>query len=164
MLDDFEARKKKLFQPVLFEAGAALLDCQTFEFSVALLLFHFARLGAIGLEPGKISQILDDKEKRTAGQLVSMLRKHIKVSPGLETGLEEALKARNYLIHRVFTDNVERMRRPEGRQELVREIRSRRAKVRKAHERLGKFIIAFSAALDGLDQKTIEREVRASLS
>lgn len=162
--DDFEERKKKLLQPVLFEAGAALLDCQGLEFGIALLLFHFSRLGAVGLQPERVSQILDDKEKKTAGQLVAMLKKHVTVSKGIETALEEALVARNYLVHRVLIDNVEKLERAETRTELVREIRKRRAKVRKAHEKLGKFIMAFSAALDGLDQKKMERELRERLS
>lgn len=162
--DDFEEQKKRLFQPVLFEAGAAHLDCQGFEFGVAYLLFHFARLGTVGLKPERISQILDDKEKKTAGQLVAMLKKHVKVSPGIETALEEALVARNYLIHRVLVDNVAKLRNSEGREELVREIRGRRAKVRKASEKLQPFVAAFTDALDGLDRETMEREVRTSLS
>jgi hypothetical protein len=162
--DDFEERKKELLRPVLFEAGAALLDCQGFEFGIALLLFHFSRLGTVGLQPEKVSLILDDKEKKTAGQLVAMLKKHVKVSEGIETALEEALIARNYLIHRILIDNVEKLERAESRAELVREIRKQRAKVRKVHERLGKFIMAFSEALDGRDQEKMERELRERLS
>jgi hypothetical protein len=162
--DDFEERKKTLLQPVLFEAGAALLDCQGFEFGVALLLFHFSRLGAKGLEPEKVSLILDDKEKKTAGQLVAMLKKHVTVSEGIEAALEGALRARNYLVHRVLIDNVEKLEREETRAALVQEIRKRRAEVRKAHENLGPFIMGFSAALDGLDQKQMERALRERLS
>jgi hypothetical protein len=136
--DDFEERKKLLLQPVLFEAGAALLDCQGFEFGIALLLFHLSRVGARGLNPERVRQILDDKEKRTAGQLVAMLKKHAKVSEGIESTLEEALIARNYLVHRVLIDNVEKLEGVETREELVREIRKQRAKVRKVHENLRK--------------------------
>jgi hypothetical protein len=162
--DEFEERKKELFRPVLFEAGAALLDCQSFEYGVAYLLFHFARLGTVGLNAERVSLILDDKEKRTAGQLVAMLKKHVKVSPELEAALEEALKARNHLVHRVLTDNIDKMAIPDGREELVREIRSRRGKVRKASEALRPFIAAFADALDGLDQQAMEQQIRASLS
>ena len=58
-----EARKKELLQPVLFEAGGGLMDCQGFELGVALLLLHFSRLGTRGLAPEKVYLILEDKEK-----------------------------------------------------------------------------------------------------
>lgn len=160
---EFEERKKTLFQPVFFEAGAALLDCQSFEFGIALLLFHLARLGAPGLSPENISNILDDKDKKTAGQLIAMLKTHGKVGPDIVEALTEALRARNYLIHRVLTENIEKMPTSEGREELVRDIRQQRGKVRKAHEKLKKFIIKFSSLLDGLDQQEMERQVKASL-
>ena len=57
-MDDFEAKKRELLQPVLFEAGAALMDCQGFEYGVALLLFHFGRLGTLGLDPDKLADVL----------------------------------------------------------------------------------------------------------
>lgn len=163
-MTDFEARKKELLQPVLFEAGAALLDCQGFEFGVALLLFHFSRLGAKGLDPEKVSLILDDKEKKTAGQLIAMLKKHLTVSEGIETALEEALVARNYLIHRALIDNVEQLERAETRAALVKEIRRLRSKVRKADTMLGKFTMAFSKALDGVDPQKMEQELKQLLS
>ena len=163
-MTDFEARKNELLQPVLFEAGAALLDCQGFEFGIALLLFHFSRLGAKGLDPEKVSLILDDKEKKTAGQLIAMLKRHLTVSEGIETALEEALVARNYLIHRALIDNVEQLERAETRTALVKEIRRMRSKVRNADQMLGKFTMAFSKVLDGVDQQKMEQELKQLLS
>jgi hypothetical protein len=163
-MSDFDTRKKELLQPLLFEAGAGLLDCQGFEFGVALLLFHLARLGATGLDPTKISLILENQDKRTAGQLIVLLKKHAKVSGGIETALEDALVARNILIHRVLIDNIEQVAQAETRSSLVLEIRALRTKVQKAKKLLHPFVAAFGEALDGVEQRKIEQEVRQSLS
>jgi len=163
-MSDFEARKKELLQPLLFEAGAALMDCQGFEFGIALLLFHFSRLGTQGLDPKKVSLIMEDKDKKTAGQLIAMLKKHLTVSDGIKTALEEALVARNRLIHRILIDNVEQIPQATKRASLVKEIRSLRSKVQKADKMLRPFINSFSEALDGVEYKKLELEFKQLLS
>lgn len=49
-MDQFEKRKRKVLQPIFFEAGAALFDCQSFEYGIAYLLYLLARFGAGGLD------------------------------------------------------------------------------------------------------------------
>jgi hypothetical protein len=163
-VDDFEARKKELITPLLIEAGAALCDCQQFEFGIALLLFHFSRLGSDGLDTANILLILDNKAKKTAGQLIVMFKKHLKLSPGIEEALEAALSARNFLIHRSLIDNAEQFAKADTRMALIKEIRRSRAKVQKADKMLQPFILGLSAALDGVEHAKIEMEVRDLLS
>jgi hypothetical protein len=163
-MSEFEKRKKELLQPLLFEAGAALMDCQGFEFGIALLLFHLSRLGTVALNPKKVQLILDNRDKKTAGQLIKLLKEHVVVSEGIETALEIALSARNTLIHRVLIDNAERLLQAETREALVREVRALRTQVQHADKRLRPFIEAFSTALDGIQQQEIEREARRVFS
>ena len=163
-MSEFEERKKKLLQPLLFEAGAALMDCQGFEFGIALLLFHFARLGTVGLDPKKVQLILDNQDKKTAGQLIKLLKKHVAVSEGMEAALEKGLSARNTLIHRVLIDNAERLPQAETREALVREVRTLRTQVQRADKLLRPFIVTLGAALDDVQQQEIEREARRVFS
>jgi hypothetical protein len=163
-MDDFEKRKLELMQPLLIEAGASLYDCQHFEYGIALLLFHLSRVGTEGLDFAKMSLIMEDKEKHTAGALIKMLKKHVTVSPGIEDALEQALAARNLLIHRMLVDNVERLPAAESRAALVKEIRKLRAKVQKADTLLRPFIMGFSKTLDGVDERKFEAEFRQRLS
>lgn len=108
-MDEFEQRKRDVLQPIFFEAGAALFDCQSFEYGIAYLLYLFSRMGAKGLDTENAVAILEDEEKKTAGQLIGILKKYLEVSEGIEESLTEALKARNKLIHRYLVENVERM-------------------------------------------------------
>jgi len=159
-VDNFEDRKKRLLTPLFFEAGAALMDCQTFECSIAFLLFHLARLGTIGLNINKIILILENKDKKTLGQLIKLMKKHLKVSDGIDEVLKDALSSRNYLIHCVLVDNVELFVQKEKRDVLIRKIRKLRGKVQKGISTLDPFITYLSKNLDGIDFKQLSEELK----
>jgi hypothetical protein len=127
-------------------------------------LFHLSRFGTKGLNPEDMYRILDNQDKKTAGQLIHMLMKHATVSPGIETALVEGLNARNVIVHRVLADNIEMFPQPDTRANLAKEIRRVRRKVRAADKILTLFIEAFSAALDGVEKHQIEKEVKALFS
>jgi hypothetical protein len=163
-MDDFETRKREVLQPVLFEAGAALMDCQQFEYGIALLLFHFARLGTKGLDPKKLAEVLDDTDKKTAGQLVAMLKRHLTVSDGIDLALAEALAARNRLIHRIIIDNIEQLVTESGREAVTKQIRRLRSTVRNGDKILQPFINALSEAIDGIGLERLQAEVMAAFA
>ncbi len=150
-MDAFEAKKKAVLTPFFLEAGGALLDCQGFEYGMVLLLLHFSRLGAEGLDTARLCSILDNDVKVTAGQLVKMLKKYVTVSKGIEDALLAALEARNMLIHRFLLDNVERLVDSVSRNEVIVEMRQLRAEVQKADKMLRPFIQGLSEAIDGFD-------------
>lgn len=160
-MDEFETKKKELMTPLLIEMGAALIDCQGFEYGVALLLLHLSRVGVQGLDPAQHYAIMDNREKKTAGQLLAMLRKHVDVSGNMEEALADALEARNFLMHRAFIDNVERVSESASRAELVREFRTLRSRVRTGDKLIRPFVEALSSMLDGVELKRFEAEARA---
>lgn len=154
-MKNFEQKKRELLTPLLVEAGAALLDCQGFEYGMGLLLFHFSRLGARGLNPSMLSLIMEDKEKKTAGQLFAMIRKHLGPSENLVAALQDGIKARNRLIHRVLIDNIERFPISVERKKIVREIQALRSTIQKAKDSINPFVVGLSHALDGVDPDTV---------
>ena len=159
-MNEFEQRKQKILQPIYFEAGAALFDCQSFEYGIAGLLHLFAIFGTDGLDPNKTVAILEKDEKKTAGQLIEMLKRHIEVSEGIEQALTKALKARNKLIHRYLIENVERLAEPRAHNEIVKEIRSLRSEVRKAHQMLDPFIKSLAEILCNISIDNIANEAK----
>ena len=160
-MDEFEQRKRHVLQPIFFEAGAALFDCQSFEYGIAYLLYLFSRMGVKGLNTDNAIAILEDEEKKTAGQLIDMLKKYLDVSEGLEQSLTGALKARNTLIHRYLIENVERMAEPEEHSKIEKEIKSLRSKVRKSHKQLEPFVAALAKHLDDIDIDAVAAESKS---
>lgn len=111
-----------------------------------------------------MSRILDNQDKKTAGQLIHMLKKHVRVSAGIETALAEGLGARNVIIHRVLADNIEMLIKADTRATLLKEICRLRRLVRKADAVLQPVIIGFSEALDGVEQAKVEADCRTLFS
>ena len=161
MTDEFERRKKAVLAPIYFEAGASLHACQSFEYAIAYLLYLLSRLGTNGIDVAQCVAIMDNEKKKTAGQLIGMLRKHIVVSEELEVGLVKALAARNQLIHRYLIDNVERMADIQTHDAMVKEIRALRAAVRSAQKQLHPFIQALAQLLDGVSLDSLAADLKA---
>ena len=159
-MDEFETRKRELLAPLFFEAGAALFDCQSFEYSVAYLLYLLSRAGVADLDPKRCAAILDDEEKKTAGQLIQMLKQHAFVSDGIEGTLVAGLTARNKLVHRYFTDNVERMPQPNEHPVMVKEVESLRSRVRRGIKCLDPLVKHLASELDGIDAQKHEETVK----
>ena len=164
MTNDDERRKKEILAPLLLEAGAALLDCQTFEYGLALLLFHSGRLGAPGIDPEIFRAILDGKSKSTAGNLLRQFRDKFEIrAADLDAALSEAIDARNYIIHRFMIERMERVIEPADRKRVVAELTQLRARIRKADAMIRPVINSFGYALDGHDAEKYEREMLDAL-
>ncbi len=161
---EFESKKRELLSPLYIEAGAALMDCQGFEYGIALMLHHFARIGVKGLDPRKTTAIMEDEEKKTAGQLMHMLKKHAQVSDTMEEKLAAALKARNKIIHRILIDNAEKIPNQETRKELIREIRNLRSTIQDADKIVREIVNDLGKAIDGFDPHEFEDQIKGTLS
>lgn len=161
---DFEAKKRELLSPLYVEAGAALFDCQGFEYGIALMLHHFARLGVTGLDPRQTTAIMEDEEKKTAGQLMGMLKKHFEVTDSMEETLSSALKARNKIIHRILIDNAEKIPKQETRKQLIKEIRKLRSIIRDADKSVRETVNALGKAIDGFDPDHYADEIKGTFS
>jgi hypothetical protein len=160
-VDEFEKRKREVLQPIFFEAGAGLYDCQGFEYSVAYLLFLLSRLGVPGLNPADTMAILDHEAKKTAGQLVALLRQRVTLSDGIEKALTDALDARNELVHRYFTANLERLAEPANHASIVKEIRRLRSRVRRVQKLLDPFVKELATSVLGLDLQQVEEDAKS---
>jgi len=160
-MNEFEKQKREILQPIYFEAGAALFDCQSFEYAIAYLLYLFTRFGTEGLDISNVVAILENEEKKTAGPLIKLLNKHLKVSDGLEETLTDSLKARNELIHRFLIENVERMAEPNEHEKIVKEMRALRARVQKAQKQLDPFVKGLAEMLDGISIDDVSNEAKA---
>lgn len=164
MNEELEAKKKHLLNPFFVEAGAALLDCQTFEYGIALLLYHISRLDKAGLDPKLTTAIMENEAKKTAGQLIRMLKTHSEVSESLEDKLIIALEARNNIIHRVIIDNIEKLPNSGSRKELIKEIRNLRSSVREADGLIRMVVDDLGKAIDGFDPQEFQNTIRTTFN
>ncbi|KFZ38942.1 hypothetical protein HR45_00625 [Shewanella mangrovi] len=159
-MDDFEDQKKKHLNPILFETGAGLLDSQSFEYQIAYLLHLFTKAGIGNLSEAKTTAILEDDEKKTAGQLIGLLKKETPVATDVEELLADALLARNKLVHRVLIDNIERFVDAVEREKLVIEIRGLRKRIRTAYNRLDPLVSIMASSVENLSIEEFSKEAK----
>ena len=150
---DFEVKKQTLLMPFYAEAGAALAECQTLEYGIGLLLHHFSRV-----TPGKISleqtvAIMENEDKKTLGQLILLLQDNFQLSDEIEDVLRQALQARNTIIHRFIIDNTQRLPDKESRQNVIKDLKLLRVKVRAGDDQIRPLIEKYGLILDGFDSK-----------
>ena len=150
MTDEFTERKRSVLAPLFFEAGAALYDSQAFEYALVYLLWLISQLGALGLngeekfDPRRAAAIMDNDEQKTAGQVLGLLKRYVGLRDTLSERLTAALKARNQIVHRFFTDNMERMGQIDEHQKLVEEVRALRTDVQRGLAELDLLIKTFA--------------------
>lgn len=157
-IDQFTQKKAKAVEPIFYAAGAALYECQHFEFSIMNYLFCLSRLGVPDLQIQEILEILDNKKKMTAGQLIKQLKKHVRMSGQIPMIFAEALDARNQIVHNQLIRNVHKFGSAKGRSEVIHELRVLTAKVNRANSSLAPFIEQVSADLDGSRYKDLLAE------
>ncbi len=155
-MKSFNQKKISLLNTLFFEAGAALMDCQTLEYSVTFFLFQLSRIEPKKIDTNKIILILDNKDKKTLGQLIKIVKAKLELGTDFEEILNSALSARNHIIHRILIDNCELFIQKETRDNLVKKIRSLRRLVQKGISILDPYIEKWNKELDGLDFKSFE--------
>ena len=160
-MDEFEAAKIRILKPVLFEAGAGLQDSQALEYSIKYLLYLLSKAGVKGLDPDRAVRIIEDEERKTAGQLIGLLKEHIEFSPDFEGILTQALRSRNRLVHNFLSENLERIVQIDQQKALVSELRQMRKPIRHAAKILDELIVPLARVYDNLDLVAIGHEIRA---
>ncbi len=136
------------------------MDCQTLEYAVTFFLFQLSRIEPKKIDTNKIILILDNKDKKTLGELIKIVKDKLELGNDFEKILNSALSSRNYIIHRVLIDNSELFIQKETRDDLIKKIRRLRRLVQKGISILDPSIEKWCKELDGLDFESFKIWVR----
>lgn len=133
--------------------GLALYWASCLEQSIFqhLLFFdHFPRAVASYKNADKWEREFDEFEakemKQTMGKLVWRLKEAGQPTKEVETSLDQALKARNWLVHSFFPDRAVQFTLSDGRAEMISELQGLR----------DQFMVCANA-IDELSQPVLER-------
>lgn len=119
---------KKEIKPITDVLGLAVLDSQRLEYAIGFLMllsrkdFDFTNKN----QDEEIDEYMLNLSKKTLGTLMKQLRKLIEVSDEFIERLEEALDARNYLIHRFLNHQGGKLLTRNGRIEVLNLVKKKR--------------------------------------
>jgi hypothetical protein len=126
-MDDSETRKE------LFAwYGAAMYAAQLFEVELVTLLLAMQRLGDPEVTLGKLDRMDDVLSRKTLGFLLAELKKRTRMNSEFEQLLSSYRDKRNYLTHRFFYENGQKMMSTEGIEELTTELQDIEHQLREA--------------------------------
>ncbi|GEO02657.1 hypothetical protein AAE02nite_03210 [Adhaeribacter aerolatus] len=145
--------KKQVMIDLYFEAGAGLYDSQVIEYNFKYLIYLLSKTQLWDGDRETAKSILDGKTKHTLGQLFKFLRdKRILFLPDTEERLEDALAARNNLIHEYLAKNVALMMTKEGRHQMIKEIIELRKRIQQGNKSVSELIEALLEPSVGKDK------------
>ena len=156
----FEQLRYEAVKPILTQVGAAVYSSQRLEGAIAYLLYLLSKANAIELPTPALERILNNEDKKTAGQLIALLRKHVKLPERTESVLFTALERRNTIVHHYLTANSERMMFPKDREEMISQLRSFRDEINEAGDLLHPAISALALQVDGIDLEAGKLELK----
>jgi hypothetical protein len=119
---------KKEIKPITDILGLAVLDSQRLEYSIAFLMLLSRKDVDFTnkIQDEDIDEYMLTLSKKTLGTLMNQLKKLIEVSDGFIEILEEALDARNYLMHRLLNHQSENFLTKSGRSEMLKDVKEKR--------------------------------------
>ena len=153
---------RKQLTPLYEQIGAVVQGSQQMEFTISLCLTFLKRLGSKAFGDNAFNDSMDFFSSKTLGTLLKELKKHIDLDAAAINALELALNERNYVIHKFFSENIERFINKEGRDWCLNRIRKARHNINPG------FLILDSAAqnlmrVSGIDPNQVIKKVNSTI-
>lgn len=133
----------EVMTPVFERLGAAVYCCQCFEHSISYLI----ALAVEAMDGDVTGQVqgasLERSSSFTLGKLLDSLKTTVPMQGAETDALRLALKLRNKIVHHWLSDNIERLKTPEGRKDSIDRLNAATSALRIADSIANEHIDAF---------------------
>jgi uncharacterized protein YutE (UPF0331/DUF86 family) len=120
--------------PVFAEFGGAVHTAQRLEFGLTLLLAFAVKYDDATIERSAVERLSTNDAEKTLGELWHAVKKSEYVTRAEQKKIRKAIKERNMLVHNYLIDKGESLLTPEGRAEMLADIKRIQASLRTADE------------------------------
>jgi hypothetical protein len=144
---------------IYLEMGATVQDSQRLELYISLIVTLLVELSDGTLTDREFKDWMDNLGSHTLGHLIEEIKKKVGFTDDAILGLREALRARNFLIHRFYNLRSDLFLSQQGRQKALREIREKRAAINRANAMLDP-VLNDLVALKGINFQQFRSEVQ----
>lgn len=118
--------------PVFAEFGAAVHTAQRLEFGLTLLLAFAVKFDEAKIGKAAVDRLSSNDAEKTLGELWHAVKKSEYVTRAEQKTIRKAIKERNVLVHSYLVDRGEQIFTPEGRTEMLADIKRVQELFRKA--------------------------------
>jgi uncharacterized protein YutE (UPF0331/DUF86 family) len=144
--------------PVFAEFGGVVYTAQRLEFGLTLLLAFAVKFDEATIEKSTVDRLSTKDAEKTLGELWHAVKKSEYVTRAEQKKIRKAIKERNMLVHSYLVDKGELLLTPEGRTEMLRDIRRIQNLLRKADEIVESLVDRYLAEHD-VDLEEITRQL-----
>ena len=147
--------------PVFWALGTALFEAQHLESGLCVLLALLNRKHVLSA-PAGISPLDDAESRKTLGELFADVRRRKYLSPKQKGAVQDAIDARNALIHAYWSaEKIQAMLTPAGRKWVFKDLRRIQALCRRAGKivdvLINQYLKAFDTSLEALSDPMREQ-------
>ena len=141
--------------PVFAEFGGAIHTAQRLEFGLTLLLAFAVKFDEATIGKSTVDRLSTKDAEKTLGELWHAVKKSEYVTRAEQKKIRKAIKERNILVHSYLVDKSELLLTPEGRAEMLADIKRVQNLLRKADEIVESLVDRYLAEHDvDLDEIT----------
>jgi hypothetical protein len=154
--------RENILKDVYAWFGRVLYAVQLFETELVSLLIVNERLKNSEFTFESLNNLDTLLSKKTLGQLLVEVKKRTDITPAIESQFIEYKDKRNYLVHRYFPVNGEKLITIEGCQELIVELQKLYTDLREA-DAIATKISSEIQILCGIDEVDFQKYVQEQL-
>lgn len=158
-LPDYARQNREIFA----RYGLAMYYSQCLEQQIALMLSSMYNDSFLQVAPEERDSFFDKYVRKTLGAMAHDLKLITCLSVELEVRLREAVKLRNYLAHRYFSDRDKDILIEEGREKMIFELQESADELKNLDDEFADLLKSWLHC-KGISEEDIQEEIRIYLS
>jgi uncharacterized protein YutE (UPF0331/DUF86 family) len=143
--------------PVFAEFGGAVHTAQRLELGLTLLLAFAVKFDEAKIGKSTVDRLASNDAEKTLGELWHAVKKSEYLTRAEQKKIRKAIKERNILVHSFLIDKGELLLTPEGREQVLADIRHIQTSLRKADEivesLVDRYLVEYDADLDEITRQ-----------
>jgi hypothetical protein len=157
-----EKALQEQLKPIYEQIGGVVQSSQQMEFAIGFSLTLLKQLNSHQFSDEEFEGSMDLFSEKTLGRLIGEFKKHIRIEENAIEALRLTLDERNYIIHRFFNENVEKLASIEGRKWVLKRIRQARKNINLGYVVLDS-VVHILVKASGLNMEQIIEESKSKI-
>jgi hypothetical protein len=145
------------FNSFFLSLGEGIWQAQRLEYDLTSLMLLLHRVENVFISIEDLLSFQLSLSRKTLGQLMDVLRKWINIGQIADAYLSEALSARNYLAHKVFTEDSDSLASEIGIAATLLKIKNARESVERADKLVQELVLTLSPMV-GISPEEFSKE------
>lgn len=157
-----EKELEKQLKPIYEQIGAVVQSSQQMELAIGFGLTLLKQLNSTQFSDEEFEGSMNLFSEKTLGRLIGEFKKHVELDENSIAALRLALEERNFIVHRLFSENIERFPSVKGRKLVLSRIREARKNIHPGFIVLDS-VVQMLLKVSGISAEQIMNEVKCKI-